>query len=273
MFYSREMRIAKFLAQFLHRGSLSLLLLALGCTFQNLAVKQLDTLVSYQTGQRLALYTQQKKALDLDVKSFLLEEKGHVPRARALLQELPPPRTEALTQLWQRAMDLYLAVARDYTRLLCRYLVQLDASQREIFFRKLAEENAELKKKKESSLPERLEFFLGPLSKDQRKILENDSGASRKRHRERLRRRVGLQAELKIQLERTFPTQEERTQELSKTLPALFEASQQAQVEDTSVRDLLGALLPTLTPAQLQHLREKRQEALGLLELFLETSY
>lgn len=250
-----------------------LIFLLAGCAFQRLAVTQLDNIIEIETGSRLDLYRSQKKVLEVDVTQLLESQKSHLQNIVALLNKIDPTKIDSIPSLWNEIAVEYRRIAYAFSGLLAKHLVTLDPKQRAHFFAKLEKENAEILDKSEKqdveSIAKRVTFFFGDTTAAQEKVLQRNLPEIKRRTLLRLARRQLLHQKLKDILSSTaFAADKERS------VLAAFENYQlDAGLDQTSVVAMIVDLCRELTPEQIQHFKDKRKEALDLIELFKQTEF
>ncbi len=243
-----------------------------GCTFQKLAVGQLDTLLEMQTAPRLDLYRPQRQELARDIDRLLLQQKSRGPALQALLNRIDPARPQLFTEQWNELSAHYKAIAGAYTALLVRYLSVLDKKQGQHFIDKVLQENRELQKKAPQPVQqwrERLDYFFGELTEQQEKTLLANELLLKERWRKRLAMRLQLQQRLIDILQGSlFNTEKERQ------LTVAFAEYQQAMAQgQEDLIKLLQDLCRRLTAQQREIFAERKIDLQALITHYLNTDY
>lgn len=253
--------------------TLPILFVLSSCAFQRLAVTQLDNLIEIEMGSKLDLYRSQKKVLEGDVTQLLESQKPHLDKLEALAKKIDPTKIDTFPALWSEISVEYRRVAYAFSGVLAKHLVTLDPKQRAHFFTKMAKENSEILARSEKQSVEnsakRVVTFFGESTPAQEKVLERNLPEIKRRTLARLARRQALHQKLKDVLSSTaFAADKERT------VLAAFENYQiDAGLDQDSVIKMIQDLCRELTPDQLQTFNEKRQDVLGLLELYKKTEF
>lgn len=247
------------------------LLLLSSCLLQKVLVAQLDTIIEYRLSSTLQLYVKQDRVLEQDVASFLNAQRALAPQLEQLLKSANVDRPNDIPQFLEAVLTVYRAIESDFRKVLVKHLLTLDKEQRKTFYAKLKEMNEEsyekLKKDRTEEYHDRMEFFIGELTKTQEKMLRPYEAVFLERDRQRLLRREGFQADMKRILESESPTREQELLER-------FLRQQRESFSDVKhLEAFLKELLLSLTKEQREHLEEKRREFINMVKQFAGTTY
>ncbi len=242
-----------------------------GCTLQSYLVSQIDTILEVRLQGQLDLYYQQKKALALDLDLFLNQQKAYIPEAQKHITQIEIEKTEAIEKNLMGFIRLYKRSAKDFNLFFCKYLAVLDDSQITSFFKKQVEENDDLKNKISKmnleKLTERVEFFVGDITPEQRPIIQSYLAYWIHKAEERLQRRIQLQQQLRPIL---ISSQDNKEQVLRETLDFYVESS----------FEKLGPLIHflqnfalSLNADQKAQLNKRKFQLLELIESFNKTPF
>lgn len=246
-------------------------LLLTSCLLQRVLVAKLDTIVEYRLSHTMQLYVAQDRILEKDIPAFLNAQHAMAPTMIALIKSIDTSKPEESTRIITELLKIYRALDTDFRKVLVKHLLTLDASQRKTFFKNLKKENEEtfdrLKENQTERYHERMEYFIGDLTKEQSKMLAPHEKIFLDRDRQRLIRREAFQAKIKEIMERKDDNREKM----------LLESFLQYQVDSATKIDhlvpFLQDLTKSLTKEQKEHFEEKRTEILEMIVQFSKTTY
>lgn len=252
-------------------GWLFMLLLGLGCAAKKMAVTNADFLLEAQIEKRLPLYAEQKERLSKDVDQFLNQQKDFAKEVIPHITDIELDVKQVDPQ-YQHLKDIYKKLALSFARLMSKHMAVLDEKQQKDFLRVLKEENHQMSRLKSNEqmtkLYDRLEILFGSLSERQRTTLKQHKTFLYQRHQLRLERRGRLHQRF----------QEIYQMDLSKDSRAdsfyeAFVKFQQDYPDDPRNREIIKAIIPTLSTAQKETFEERMKDLRELLGYFLEASY
>lgn len=250
-----------------------ILLWVSGCAFKSLGISQLDNLIEFQTSSRLDLYHAQKKTLETQITGLLKDEQKRSTKARELLEALTLEDLTGFPKLWTELTAEYHRIALAYSRILAHHLAELDQAQQSHFFKKMKEENSEIAERlTDESLEryeERVEFFLGSINERQRAFLRQELPRLKERSRQRLARREALHAKLKL----TLAPLKSSPERLEDTYQAFVSYQTDTLAAQAPVLKLILGIANLADGEQKKVFREKRAEALELVDLFQKAQY
>jgi hypothetical protein len=243
-----------------------------GCAAKKLIIRNADTLLANQVEKRLPLHSHQQRQLRSDLKRFLNEKKAVARDVMTLIDDINPDAPAKVEDQYQKLSDHYKQVALDFSRLLSRYIAQLDQRQQRQFFSTLETENRDLEKKKSSArrkqLEERLIKVFGKLTEEQRKLIDSEQEHFDRQFRVRLERRRELQSKIRGILQGA-ETEAARSDAIYQAFVDFHEES----IAKSRNLQLLQKFLPTLDASQKSSLQGRLQEVKEMLSYYLETSY
>lgn len=249
-----------------------LLILCYSCAAKKLVVNNADTLLEHQITKRLPLYSKQKKALAEDVTQFLKAQK---PRAREVLPVIDKININNPDEIDDHYLVLaknYDQIALDFSRILSKHMAKLDSKQQKDFFKTLAQENRELKKKdpeeRTEKIQERFENFFGSINEKQKQKLTDLHDHFEARNKERILRRIELHAEFERIFENDLSP--ESRQDLFVKSYAEY---QKKSIDHKKNIELIKAILPTVSEKQKEFFKSRTREVKEILKYFLEASY
>lgn len=250
-----------------------LFILIQGCALQSFLVPQIDLVIELRMQAQLDLYYKQKQMLSKDIDLYLNSQKYRVPDALKLMNSIDLESALKTEDNFNQILALYKSASMDFNLLLCRYLSLLDTRQQEHFFKKQFEDNTKIAEymleQNLVKLKERVEFFTGPVQKNQEPILSAYLPSWKKRTEIRLERRKGLHTKLKLILAGPLTSEEKTTK-----LAGEFEQYISESFSDREdIVKFIKDLSLTLSLEQKKHLRDKKSMLRELLKKFSEVEF
>lgn len=242
------------------------------CLLGKVLVTKLDTVIELRMGHTMQLYVAQDRVLEKDVAAFLNGHRTFVPELLTLVRAIDPKKADLIPEQTQTLLKLYRGLVLDFTRdVLVKTVLTLDKSQRKVFFDKLREQNEELREKlkvgRTEEYHDRMEYFVGDLTDAQLEALRPFEKEFHEQDTARLARREQFQAQLAPLLELQTPDRQAR-------VLAAFEASFEAgTVAIPGIVRFLQELCRRLNKDQREHLEERRQDIIDILQGYAATTY
>lgn len=250
----------------------TIVLLTYSCTAHKIGVNNADTLIGRQITRRLPLYSLQKDELGKDIDQFLNQSKPVAQDVLPVIDDMKLESPEKMEEHYKKLEGFYRKIAKDFSRLMSKYMAKLDYKQQKDFFETVDEENREIiKKDKQERLEEiedRLKTFLGNLNTSQKQIITNYENYFMEQTNKRVERRKELHERFKyIYAQDVSPeTRKDLFQEA-------FVNYQEEGLSSNKNLEILKKLIPTVTQAQREHFRRKTQEIKEILSYFLQVNY
>lgn len=246
-------------------------LLGSGCAAKKMMVRHADNLLEVQLLKRLPLYEAQKKNLSKEVSAFMNEQKQLVQNALPILNDLELSQVKIESQ-YDRLHSAYKQLALNFSKLMSRFMAQLDKKQQKEFDQKLTEENEEIAKTKLQTrldkINERLEILLGNLSDEQKHLIKNHRKYFEDRHILRLKRREKLHERFR-EIYRLNLSDESRATYFYEA----FEDYQMGYPESEKNKEIILQLIPTLSSKQKEIFKNRLTDLKEILQYYLETDY
>lgn len=242
------------------------------CGPKKVAVKMTDSYIESQVEKRLPLYQAQEEALAKDIDKFLNDHKDKVREIRPLLTNINLDDPAKLEEQYEKIVDAYVVIARNFTRVLARYMSDFDEKQKKDFFKRIEKENEEIadrnRKDRRQKIEARVRKFLGTLSTEQKSLLKAHASSFDAQVDRRLKRRKELHQKFqKILNEDLSPESKE------KRLYEEFVEFQDGALASRENLEVAKKFLPTLSEEQKKHLRIQLKDIDEYVEYFLETNY
>ena len=248
--------------------SLLLLLLISSCAAKKLAVRNADSLIQYQIEKKIPLYSAQKDKLGKDIDKILSDLKPQIKTLVPLLKDMPIESPEKVENHYVVIDQIYQRIESDFTKLIAANLAVLDEKQQRDFLKimiadtRVLEDKSEARKK--DTFEKNLKILLGSVTDKQKEIIKSYDKYFAQRAASRINGRKNLQANLAKLFEGEMN---------SEAFVQAFKEYQNERKKDLQITTILKAFIPTLTPEQKLHLKEKFEEAESLIIEFLKTSY
>jgi len=252
---------------------LSLFILFLsGCGMKKFAVEHADFFIYHETSKRLPVSSSQKKEFYGHIKTFLNESKTLALELLSILDNVQLKEEANLEKNYERLELLYLRVIKDFTKIIVKQTLQLDAKQQIIFLEKIKDDNKKIlsktKDEKIKSVEKKLKNMIGSLQENQTKIISEFSDYFLERDEKRAQRRMILYQNLKeIFAENSPPDlKKERIQKC-------FEEFQSQMLTGNRNLELIKKLSQTLTEKQMTHFTHSLEEIKEILLLYHKAQY
>jgi hypothetical protein len=248
-----------------------MLFLGFGCAAKKMAVTNADFLLEAQIEKRLPLYAEQKEKLSKDVDLFLNQQKDFAKEVIPHITDIELDVKKVDPQ-YQHLKEIYKKLSLAFAKLMSKYMAILDEKQQKDFLRVLKEENHQMGRVKSNEqmtkLYDRLEILFGSLTEKQRTILRDHKTYLFERHQLRLERREKLHQRF-----REIYQMDLSKDSLADSFYTAFEEFQKAYPDDPRNREIIKAIIPTLTTSQKETFEERMKDLRELLGYFLEASY
>lgn len=242
------------------------------CGPKKLAVKNADTLITYQITKRVPLYSAQKDELTKDVEKFLVRTKPTAKEIVPVFDELDFKNESKLEDQYQNLKNHYKKIAREFSLLMSKYIAKLDSKQQKEFFENLEEENKKLTRKltsdQSSDIEDKFEMFFGTITDDQKKMLKEYSEYFKSRGQARLQRRIKLQEEMKSAFADDMSV-ESRT----KMIQESFVDYQNSSLLDNKNLEIIKKIAPSLNTNQREYFKKEAQDIKETLKYFITVDY
>lgn len=247
-------------------------LLIFGCAGKKLIVRNADTLIEYQINKRLPLNDSQEKKLAKDIDSFLNTEKKVAEEIIRIVNKIDLESPDNVGACFKDLEVTYRQVARSFTKLMAKYMAQLDEKQRSVLFDNLKEENKKFQDKTKDELREetqdKLENLIGDFNDEQEKILKGLEDYLFERTQKRIIRRVELHAEFKETLNAQL-TESEKEERILKS----YIDYEQDNFTESKVYELLLKFRPTLSADQKKTFSGNMDQVKEMLGYYLKATY
>lgn len=249
------------------------LLTLFACAAKKLAVKHADTFISNAVEKRLPLYSEQKLKLGKDIDQFLMQKKSTAEELLPVFDQIHLEKPEQFDELYEKMISAYRGIALDFSRILAKYIADLNKEQQEKFFKKLATENKEMSQKKPSErtsdMRRKIEKLTGSLSEKQEKLISEQEAYFTKKAELRLQRRLRLHEKIKAILNGKTSNDSKRDE-----LVESFQSFQEESIDSSRENiPLIKKFISTLTIKQKETFRGKLAELKEIIGYYLETDY
>lgn len=249
------------------------LLLLYSCAAKKFAVKHADTYITHSVEKKLPLNTTQEKELAKDVDQFLMQKKMAAQEILPLIDKMDPEKPTLFNEIYDSILTSYRGIAKDFSELLAKYIVELDERQQKIFFQRLAED---LETKKEKDVDERLsdtkrkvERLIGSLSADQEKFLKERKTYFQKKGSLHLERKEKLHGRLETILNQDSSPKTKR--EL--VVEAFMQYQDDGILSSKENIAIIKDFVPSLTLKQKEYFRQRIQDLKEIIGYYLEAQY
>lgn len=236
-----------------------------------MAAQNIDLLIENQIEKRLPLYSAQKTALAKDVDKFLAEQKKFAHEAMPAIKSVELDANK-IDRQYDHLDQIYRKLALNFSKLMSKYMAQLDGKQQKEFASNLKAENTTLARqsaeKRMEKIHERFETVLGTISDKQKAILIDQRANLDARHFTRLKRREALHAKF-LEIYKLDLSPEART----KYFVEAFSDYQNSYPEAEKNKEILKLIVPTLSPEQKVELKKKSNDLQEIIGYYLETDY
>lgn len=248
------------------------LLIGYGCAAKKMAVDNADTLINYQIGKRLPLYSEQKTQLDRDIDSFLNKQKPVAMEIIPIIDDINLKQPEKIESQYKKLEDYFIRLSNDFTVLLSKYMAKLDGKQQKKLFETLDDENREiLKKEKEDRIDgveDKFTAFMGSINGKQKQIIRENADYFHERAKDRLERRIRLHESFKLIYNKDL-SESSRANEIQEA----FTKYQKDAISGNKNLELLNKILPTVSPEQREHFRKEVEEIKDILKYYNSVEY
>jgi hypothetical protein len=244
------------------------------CAAKKFAVRHADTYITHSIEKKLPLNKQQEKLLAKDVDHFLMQKKIVAQEMMPLIDKIDPEKPTLFDEIYDSFLGSYRSIAKDFSGILAKYIVDLNPSQQKVFFRRLSED---LDSKKEKDSQERLsdmtrkiEKLVGPLSKDQEKFLNDHSSYFQKKGMLQIKRKEQLHQRLNSILTQDSPLTDTKKDLVVEAFMSYQDESILSSKENIS---LVKEFIPTLSLKQKEIFRERVKDLKEIIGYYLEAQY
>lgn len=241
-----------------------------GCALKNLLVSNLDWVITQRADQALFLYGEQEDAFQRDIKSFLNNQKSLIRDFQTKLANIDIKNNDIETKAKQ-ARTYYISIVNKLAPLISKYVISLDEKQIEKMRKSFLEKNQEIEEEiaefTAEKVYDRYERYLGPLTSQQKSIIKQNQNIYIALKRERLGRRLKVQAELMNALNEA-PRKAEKVEKVLNSF-----AQQRMTRSQISNLALIKEVLAIATEHQLKELTDKKSEILEWSSLVLAYQY
>ena len=245
--------------------------LGYSCAAKKMAAQHADLLVENQIEKRLPLYSAQKRALAQDVNLFMTEQKEVTKDALPALRSIEMDVSKIDSQ-YDRLEQIYRKLAINFSKLMSKYMGQLDEKQQKGFHEHLNAENAALArvegKARMEKIFDRFETILGSISEKQKAILEEYKPYLDERYANRLKRREALHTKFKEIYQMDLSPEGK-----SNYFVDAFSQYQNTYPESAKNKEIIKQLIPTLSIAQKADLNKRVKDLEEIIGYYLATDY
>lgn len=246
-------------------------LLGHGCAVKKLATQNADMLIQNQLEKKIPLYSAQKVSLAKDIDKFLNSQKPVIKEMLPLLDSLELDAKKLDVQ-YDHLNSLYRKLALNFSKLMSDYMAPLDEKQQKDFYHNLKEDNLKIARQTNQErlekIEDRFERLFGEMSDEQKKIFVKEKNHLEERQSLRLKRREKLHARFKEVYQMDL-SQDAR----AKYFLEAFTDYQNNYPDSPKNKEIIRAIIPTLSEKQKDHLKNKTSELKEIIGIYLETDY
>ena len=252
---------------------ISCLLFLYSCAAKKFAVQHADTYITHSVEKKIPLNNKQQEQLAKDVDQFLMKKKVVAQEMLPLIDKMDPSDPTLFEEIYDSFLKSYRSVAKDFSTLLAKYIVELDQRQQKTFFKRL-KEDLETKKKKDSEerlsdVKRKIERLVGSLSDSQEKILESNASNFQKKGAVHLERKEKLHGRLESILTQDIGTSTKK--ELM--VEAFMKYQDEGILSSKENLELVKKFAPTLSLKQKEYFRGRIRDLKEIIGYYLDTQY
>lgn len=247
------------------------LILGHGCAAKRLTARNADVLLELQIEKRLPLYYAQKTLLKKDVDRFLNEQKLYTKEAVSIISSIALDINQVDVQ-YNQLSALYQKLALNFSKLMSKYMAQLDDKQQKEFEITVKRENQTLELSKSDKRLEmahdRFETVFGTISDKQKEILQKDEKYFEERHKFKLNRRQKLQAKFS-EIYRMDISLQSRSQYFYEAFSDYLHNYPEADKD----KEIIKRIIPTLSKSQKDAFEDRTNDLKDIINYYLEVHY
>lgn len=247
-------------------------MLGYGCAAKKMAVSNADTLISYQVTKRIPLYTAQKDELGADIDQFLNKSKPMAKEIVPVIDGITLETPEKVDEQYRKLETYYRRIASNFSKIMSKYMAKLDYKQQKEFFDTVELENKGITKKDKQEriedVADRMETFLGTVTKAQKDIIESYGDYFMDQTTKRVERRKTLQNRF-----RNIFAQDASPEAKQELFQEAFLKYQDEGLTSNKNQEILKELIPTITKPQRDHFKREAQEIKDIIAYFIQTNY
>lgn len=253
--------------------SIILLITLSGCGFQNFFIRNIDYYISSKITGKLHLYSKQEDQLDKDITVFLNQQKEHAKQLITIVTDTDI--TNSITRNLIEVRKYYYLIARDLSRIISKNMEQLDQNQITEFLNNIRKENQDLENEiAEFDLQKSYKFlnnFIGSLTDEQRKLVEEYRDYLKMRQVERHKKRIATYAKIA----EIYQSKQNIQLQFNQLFDSLNdpEKAKTPSLNDQKIYELVDKVRLSLTDKQKKYFNEKKQEVLEMLKYFISYKY
>lgn len=254
------------------------LLLLSSCSFYGVIGKNIDYILSDKIAEMLDLYYQQEKELDKDIKNFLNQEKSLFKDIREILvdvkKEISSGNTsqEKLLLIANNLQIVYVKAGKKVIPILAKYYALLDQEQLKTVFKQWDKENKKIKKRlKKSSISDhkrRFKKLFGEINKSQKAVIKKHQALFLSRNKQRLDRRLKVQAKLKELMDGSGKNKQLITQTILDSMQSTFN-----EKDNQAYAAFFNEMQKQIPQKDLKDILKKISQAIAILDIIIKYKY
>ncbi len=245
--------------------------LGIGCAAKKMAANNADYLLENQIEKRLPLYAAQEEQLAKDVDKFLNEQKNFAKEVIPLVMDIELDVHKVDSQ-YEKLKSLYQRLSLSFSKLMSKHMAPLDDKQQKDFAQILKEENYKLTQLKSNEqmnhIYDRFHMIFGTMSEQQKGLLKAQKKYLYQRHLLRVERRQKLHQRF-IEIYQMDMSKDS----LAQAFYEAFADYQKIYPDDEKNKEIIKAIIPTLSNAQKKHFEEHKKDLREILGYYLDANY
>jgi succinate dehydrogenase flavin-adding protein (antitoxin of CptAB toxin-antitoxin module) len=180
--------------------------------------------------------------------------------------------TNKVDSQYEKLKGLYQRLSLSFSKLMSKYMAHLDDKQQKDFIRILKEENHKLSQQKSNEqmqrVYDRFKMIFGTMSENQKSLLKGEKKYLYQRHQLRLERRKKLHERFS-----EIYQMDMSTESLAAAFYEAFADYQKNYPDDVKNKEIIKAIIPTLSNAQKGHFEDHLKDLREILGYYLEADY
>lgn len=247
------------------------LFLGYGCAAKKLAIDNADSLITYQITKRLPMTGKKKDVLEKDVSKLLNAAKPDARGVKEIVKKIDIDETSEIDAHYSQLETIYRKVAKDFSHLLSHHMADFSPEEQTTFFKNLKKDNDKTpkdKKQREEEIEERVEYFLGSINDEQKKLMRNYESYFQERNLQRRERKKELQKKFK----KIYQAESDKKNREWLFLEA-YGDYQNESLKGNKNLEIIKKLIPTISSKQKAHFNQNKQEIVELIDYFIDVSY
>lgn len=253
-----------------------LVFLITGCSLGSFLVGKLDSYLAMKTADRLHLYTKQETQLELDIEALFNRVKPQMKIIHHNLKEINDQKKLHVSKDQLNRVKLaFKPMFNDMALLLAKYVGQMTEKQSTKFLNDLKKRNEKAKKKltiKRSikKVPPKFEEFFGELTEEQHDLIKNQIQPFFNWKEQRYRTNIKMHNDLSA-----IGFGNDRAELVKKSYQKVIQGTF-VNIDEGNldkIVDLINQLLATLKKKQIEHLKDKLELSIEIIDKFIQTKY